>query len=341
MHRVLSFDLDNCLFHCNYSSNPGRHPFEVVNKNRVLLDSILARKASVKELIVMVGSARQSVIDDQVNSTQNDTESGFVAIQKISEYLGAKLDTFLLADVYGNLSDGVSFKRACDVHYTGVHASWGFDKTKITILYGQMHRIASLYPRDQILFDFYDDRGLGIWQSVDILEELANYFGRNPSMMPRNVTLRLHHYEGKNVTAFTPIRGTGPIDADYRQTIQIIKDKLQSGSQAVFVRPNKPTGSQAVSVEPKKPAYDGSFLMRCACSSLTMLIFVAASLKEPSYKVGLLTTGAVLSSSLFLAHRYFSTKKTLTPSSMLQVADTEGVSQDFRNNSVTSMGSKR
>lgn len=218
--RVLSFDLDNCLFHEKYSSALSRDILEVVNKNKALLDSILMDRMNFQELIVLVGSARQSAFVDRLNSKTNQTESGFAAIQKISDYIDATLNTFLLADVYGDVPDGTAFRHALDSSYCEKHHDWIFDETKITIVYAQTHKIATMYPDDVIIFDFYDDRGIGSWGDIDILEHLEHYFGTYSTMLPSNVSLRLNHYEGKEVTSFKLIQGAGRIDLNYRQTIK-------------------------------------------------------------------------------------------------------------------------
>ncbi len=51
--------------------------------------------------------------------------------------------------------------RAIDKNYKGGHSDWLFDETKATIIYAQMHKIANENPNEEIVFDFYDDRGNG------------------------------------------------------------------------------------------------------------------------------------------------------------------------------------
>lgn len=228
MRRVLSFDLDNCVFHRGYYQNVIRSPMDVININRVLFDSIKADSKNYSELIVMLGSARQSEYDDRYNSKQNKTESGFTALQKISDYLNARLDPFLLADVYGNTPDGTSFNNAINPSYEGIHANWTADDSKITILYAQIHKIALLYPEEKIVFDFYDDRGRVSWIKLDVLEHIETYFTRYPSMLPTNVTLRLHHYEDGLLNSYEPIEGTGLINKNYRQ---VVKDMTRLAKQ--------------------------------------------------------------------------------------------------------------
>lgn len=52
-----------------------------------------------------------------------------------------------------------------------------------------------------------------------------------------------------------------------------------------------------------------SFVLSCACASLTMLISIVASVKMPQQKTGILTTGFIVGGSILLAHSYFSTRK--------------------------------
>lgn len=223
MRRVLSFDLDNCVFNYFYSTNPNRDSMHVIQINKMLFNSIIKESKKDDELILMVGSARQSAWSDRHNSENNGTESGFTALEKINKHFGqhlnARLDPFLLADVYGNVPDGTSFNNAIDPSYQGVHYDWVHDESKITILYAQIHKIALLYPNDKIVFEFYDDRGRGSWMEVDVLEHIDAYFKRYPMMLPTNVTLQLHHYEDAILNSFEPIKGTGFINQNYRQVV--------------------------------------------------------------------------------------------------------------------------
>ncbi|MCX7117248.1 MAG: hypothetical protein NTW94_04980 [Legionellales bacterium] len=164
-------------------------------------------------VITFVGSNRQSKEIDEVNGIVGNKGSCFPAIRRICDILETELDTFLLADIYGDLPDGTAFANATNPEYKGSHAKWLFDNHKGTILYAQMQRIANANPKEPIVFDFFDDR-------VDILESLERYFSKHPSLIPSHVTLRLHQYEGFEVKRHCSIQGHGFIDANYRETVK-------------------------------------------------------------------------------------------------------------------------
>jgi hypothetical protein len=142
-------------------------------------------------------------------------------VKQVSDYLGSTLDPFLLADIYGALPSGESYAHAIDKDYKGSHSDWLFDETKATIIYAQMHKSALENPNEEIIFDFYDDRGFGMRAPKDILEELHEFFSKNPELIPPNVTLRLNHYAGDKVRSMEPIKGKKDniIDANYRKTV--------------------------------------------------------------------------------------------------------------------------
>lgn len=141
----------------------------------------------------------------------------FPEIIRIAEDLGARLDRFLMADIDGGQEAGTAFDKS--INQGADHGDWSHDKTKASILYAQMHRIASQHPGEEIIFDFYDDR-------ADILDSLRTFFTEYPLFIPTNVTLRLHQYTSYDMDVskpFTsPIKGTGRIDINYQKTIKLI-----------------------------------------------------------------------------------------------------------------------
>lgn len=216
--RVTSFDFDGCLFNLNYIYS---EPKDVIAANRVFLDAIREASSDFTKRITFVGSNRQSLSIDIANSFGKG--SCFPAVKTVSDYLGTTLDPFLLADIYGDLPDGTSYQRARDNQegkYQGPHSEWLFDETKATILYAQMHKVAQENPEEDIIFDFYDDRGNRARAPIDILEHLQTFFTKYPELIPSNVTLRLNHYAGGTVTPLATIKGQGFIDANYKQTVK-------------------------------------------------------------------------------------------------------------------------
>jgi hypothetical protein len=222
--RILSFDFDGSLFNHHYLSSTKK---DVIASNKKFLDAIKTKNYLYSKNIILIGSNRQSKRIDDTNATKFDSRCGlfevgscFPAIQKIAKYLDAELDTFLLADLYGNLPPGTSFARALKAlknPNTAIeHPEWLFDKTKATVLYAQMQKKANEFPNEEIIFDFYDDR-------KDIIQSLINFYGCYDYLRPPNVILRLHHYDGAEISTLaefnSPSKMKHIIDANYMQTV--------------------------------------------------------------------------------------------------------------------------
>ncbi|EDR36055.1 hypothetical protein COXBURSA334_1645 [Coxiella burnetii Q321] len=144
----------------------------------------------------------------------------------------------MLADTYGNKPQGSSFiqvvnqwpklwnemekvtdvSEAFDVYSKYEDKSlksqrFISDSTKLNLIYAQTHKFASLYPDAIIAYDFYDDR-------EDILNGLEIFFKHNPDLLPKNLILRLHHYDGAAINTVSEIQGKGEIDHQYESSIK-------------------------------------------------------------------------------------------------------------------------
>ena len=242
--HALSFDFDNCIFHSGYvwhwDDSSQENAFQVINKNKPFLDTIKENNSSYEENVVFVGSTRQSEYIDDLNSASLRcprliTESCFSATRKICQYLAPiTLDKFLLDDVFCDHPDGATFDNVI-AHLNEKQSNFLekikkkeyniqliADKSKLLILYAQMHKTAKANPNKRILFDFYDDQGTIVSKQEKklLLDDLHAYFSQYPEMIPSNVTLQLNHYKGKDVTPYSLIQGSGSIDTDYRNTIK-------------------------------------------------------------------------------------------------------------------------
>lgn len=232
--RVISLDFDGCLFHSGYIQQYAeKGTLDVIATNQPFLDSLKAQNSNYTQTIVMVGSNRQSKEIDVLNSYNKG--SCFPQIKKISDYLSASLDKFLLADVYGQLPSGTSFNKAQDdIEGVEQHASWVFDESKATLLYAQMHKLAHEHLDEHITFDFYDDR-------EDILDGLHSFF--NPALIPQNITLRLHQYAGDKAPLSAEkysILGEGICDKNYRQTVKdMMEMRVLPNCEHPYVLPNR------------------------------------------------------------------------------------------------------
>ncbi|RUQ78856.1 hypothetical protein [Legionella septentrionalis] len=211
---VFSLDFDGCLFHQDFCTSGNKN---VIHHNIPFLrDHLLELKKTFSKTIAFVGSNRQSYTIDIGNAWGKG--SCFPALEKICIFLGLDLDTFLLADIYGNLPAGTSFNRAIEAYveaYEGEHADWLFDETKVSILYAQMHKIAQENPNEDIRFHFYDDKD-------SILKSVSEFFTQYPELMPKNVSLIISKYAGdvQALQQIATITGCGIIDNDYRATVK-------------------------------------------------------------------------------------------------------------------------
>lgn len=237
----------NALDAANKSRGPCKSPkYDIVpdaailiSHNAVLLDAIRRDRQtnSYQSVHVMVGSNRQDISTDKGN---RDGVS-FPGIKAIAEHLNVEFDDFLLTDAFNNHPAGTTMAVALPFyqHYsslravaegqakerntlderTGLHRinnahyqveeRYGKDKTKISLVYAQMHRAASEHPDDEIVFDFYDDL------DEEILNPIHQFYSANPDLMPKNLTLRLHQYNGAHIQLKNEIQGQGIIDVDY------------------------------------------------------------------------------------------------------------------------------
>lgn len=231
--RAISLDFDGCLFHRKYAQDPS-YDKDVLTHNHLFLKTLRSENTLFSAVRVLVGSGRQSFFNDRAGWKFKG--SCFPALLRIAEHLQATPDLFLMADVYGDLEEGDSFRKALDyclpfVKQQGVesggsesalggrpfveseHARWIFDESKITLLYAQLHKIAREHPVKEIVFDFFDDR-------EDILSGLKRFYTDHPDLIPSHTILRLHRYAGGSMMPIAIIMGTGKMDLHYRDTVK-------------------------------------------------------------------------------------------------------------------------
>jgi len=215
------FDIDGCMHHKKIQYFVGNkiRPARrwLVDGNKDFLETLVAEacEKQYEKLIIACGSARQDKASDKENAIQNGNGSCILTFPLLQKYFSKKLeknnvevvfDPFLMADIYQLESEGVpvtggeSYKAilrsVCSTQATVAHAGAIFDETKILLIYAHAHRIASLHSNEDIIIDFYDDRS-------DILGMVATFFYDYPTLLPKNVTLRITHYaDGKYDAAY-------------------------------------------------------------------------------------------------------------------------------------------
>ena len=216
-HRIIAFslDADGCLFNEKYMLYD-----KVIAGNTALLSHMIRQAEYIKQLIILVGSNRQSHHLDQFNSTENKTMSCFLAVEKITSCLSTKLshqnvglDRFLMADIYHDLEAGTAFTQAIDPCHLGPHSDAVFDRSKITLLYAQIHKLANDHKGKRIIYNFYDDK-------YELLSGLNNFFQDHLEWIPINVKVHLHYYIGDEPYLLVEISGTGALDRRYRDHVK-------------------------------------------------------------------------------------------------------------------------
>lgn len=217
---AVAIDADGHVYHKNYKGDPSVEK-DVIKHNVVLFDHIrdraevLRKEGNEVEIRIFIFSRRQSKDVDLNMQFRHNTDSFFSDIQKISAHLNAYLEKILLADVYGGLPYGQSFEKALSDEFgqSLEHASWCDDRSKLTILYSHLHKLALENHDAKIYYDAFDDEH-------EILNELLKFSTKYPDMFPQNAIVTLKHYAGDGVdTSRSPIRGTGIIDANFCKTI--------------------------------------------------------------------------------------------------------------------------
>jgi hypothetical protein len=215
--KVVSLDGDGSTFNKNYDL---KKEDSFLTANEKLINKIKSdlTEQKINKLIFMVGSNRQSIQIDQLNSKRNKTESFFTALVKFTEKFEKEhkeievvYDGVLADDLYENRPAGQTFDNAIKKVKSKVTYN-RMDRIKVSILYLQMQKIASENPNAKIIFDFYDDT------TDTILNPLKTIFEAHPDLIPKNVSLGLYHYAGKEITPAANIQGTGVIDNAYRET---------------------------------------------------------------------------------------------------------------------------
>ncbi|OGT45025.1 MAG: hypothetical protein A3E83_05945 [Gammaproteobacteria bacterium RIFCSPHIGHO2_12_FULL_41_20] len=220
--NVRSVDFDGCIFNEDYCRNP-QDSKRLLAYNETFLKTVSQeiRGNHYNDVIWMVGSSRQDKGTDMLNALHNKG-SCFPALNRLCAEMQhrvpqtpCRVDRYLLADAYGNQPPGENFTRALGNASDYPFSEWLFDETKFSILYAQIHKIASENPDADVDYDFYDDR-------EDILTSLQAIFTKHPDLIPHNVKLRLHHYDGRNIRQHIAIQGSGTIDNNYHNNVKFL-----------------------------------------------------------------------------------------------------------------------
>jgi len=234
---LYSFDFDGCILNNNYRQGDGEIAVRIVRSNvhlfNVIADQIKQRK--FLDVTIMSASLRQSYEIEMKNSRADYFASGVKSFPHFKHVCGSIsllsgmdccLDMTLMQDLCND-------KKAGDCHASYDAANrdpsikWIGDDTKVTIIYAQAHKIASENPAAIITYNVYDDR-------TDILTKIKEFYAAYPHILPHNIVLNLHHYDGSTLTTIwkekysdklvenNSVKGSGLIDFNYRKTLKSI-----------------------------------------------------------------------------------------------------------------------
>lgn len=190
---------------------------------------------------IAFGTNRQSAAHDKAGIEYNGTGSIHQDHYYLAEYFRAKLkettilgrlNTFLLSDLYTGILEENSQKNVTFLRghshtkildsYLGKakhtdHPVYIFDKTKLTLIYALAHDALMYAPKElnlngkqiEYVLDFYDNE-------MPILETLRAVITKHPELLPRGLTLRLYHYDGRlEPKPLAIVPGAGPHDKNY------------------------------------------------------------------------------------------------------------------------------
>lgn len=223
---AFSIDYDGCLFHYGVYGKP-ESDNPIITQNKLIIDIIagIISGSRFAQIYFQVGSNRQSKGVDLSNSIRNKSGSCYAAILKFCDEFcqsypdsNISVDRFLLSDAFGEVPAGENFSDSVNQRHMYFH-DYFFDVSKLTLLYAQMHKLASENEDSEVQYHFFDDL---YYQDDpdDILNHLRIFFGKHAYMIPNNVTLHLHFYNGEEYDHINTVNGTGEIDHNYRNNIK-------------------------------------------------------------------------------------------------------------------------
>ena len=241
--RVNAFDHDGCI------GLPGMELNEIDLMHRPLIEHLNEQKKinGYTADYVTVNSNRQSIRLDCLNSICNKNNLAFPVAKRLAKALGACFDPFLLADISANRKPGFTVnciqevaseknlnlseesvsREVLDALLQGNYADFAFSEDKINIVYPRMHRAALFHPQAIIDLNVYDDL------SEQVLVPLERFYSLYPILIPENVKLNLYYFNTLNLDLNPPeliysIKGTGPIDKKYYQTVTKMEEIAKS-----------------------------------------------------------------------------------------------------------------
>ena len=216
--------------------------------NASLLASLINKEQEkYNRTIVSMGSKRQSLGLDYkylaLDQQQRGSYFSHITNAIIQSNTGVSFYPLLMADIFDDKDEGHSYIRALSALDESHHSyqipenhidSGVFlqqqnnleDKSSVIIIYAQMHKAAVEYADMNIAYDFYHG-------DPSLLQTLYTFFINNKTLIPNNVTLRLHQY-GQPEPLYQ-MRGIGYSDREYREAVKAMAAICKENKQCINV----------------------------------------------------------------------------------------------------------
>lgn len=219
----------------------------LLEDNKPLFDFIQSKKDQYDEIIIIPGSNRLNPNVDAVHSCRNNVFSGscYEGLEIFTEELRKRLsseekdpskksialslDRSLVADFFHKREPGEIFTRACAWSKGEAKEKKDFfrecpvDRTKVSLHYRYMHKLACERPDAEIDYYAIDDNHQGVVKMPNpaIIDALNDVYPKNPDIIPSNVNFCTLPYKHGVLDEKTIIqtRGIGATDSNYDQTM--------------------------------------------------------------------------------------------------------------------------
>ncbi|MCX7116231.1 MAG: hypothetical protein NTW08_10065 [Gammaproteobacteria bacterium] len=176
-----------------------------------------------KQLLLSIFTSRQSKRIDENNYQKLTSKRSWVNAGSCFGHYKQLADSFegsltlnplLLTDCFNGETLGTSLHRITDASYTGPHKDCPFEFKKLLLIYMHAHYYASTYPGELHIIKVIDD-------NLDILQSIADYYSRNPILLPVGVSIvLLQRTATGKIEHFNDLAGTGEMDPYYPVTLQ-------------------------------------------------------------------------------------------------------------------------
>lgn len=143
-----------------------------------------------------LGSNEQSSL---VNEAANSCS--FQTLTHLAKSIHLGLYPLLLADVFQQRPAGTAMNEVFNSQ-TSRDSQHFWDQSKFLIIYAQVHHLSLQNPREEIIYEFFDDSKIN-------LDCLAALFDQFSFLLPHNVVLRLNHFAGKHISFRSETQGSG------------------------------------------------------------------------------------------------------------------------------------